>query len=81
MMVNAVTDTHGLIWYLENDPRLGKEALASFNACDRGEIVIFVPTICLVELIYLQEKGRIRPDLKAELAAHKSRSPDPAIRR
>ena len=68
-MPDAVTDTHGLIWYLEDDPRLGPAASAAFDACDRGEIVIFVPTICLVEIIYLQEKGRIQPYLKAQFDA------------
>jgi PIN domain nuclease of toxin-antitoxin system len=65
-MLDAVTDTHGLIWYLENSPRLGSDARAAFDACDRGEIVIYVPTICLVEIIYLQEKGRIPLTLKDE---------------
>jgi len=68
-MPDAVTDTHGLIWYLEDSPRLGSDARAVFDACDRGESVIYVPTICLVEIIYLQEKGRIPADLKAELDA------------
>lgn len=58
-MSNYVTDTHGLIWYLEDSPRLGVEARAAFDACDRGEALIYVPTICLVELVYLCEKGRI----------------------
>jgi PIN domain nuclease of toxin-antitoxin system len=66
-MPDAVTDTHGLIWYLEDSPRLGSDARAAFDACDRGESVIYVPTICLVEIIYLQEKGRIPADLKAQL--------------
>lgn len=35
-MTNAVTDTHGLIWYLENSPRLGIEAGKLFGACDTG---------------------------------------------
>jgi PIN domain nuclease of toxin-antitoxin system len=68
-MPDAVTDTHGLIWYLEDSPRLGSDARAAFDACDRGELVIYVPTICLVEIIYLQEKGRIPADLKAQLDA------------
>jgi PIN domain nuclease of toxin-antitoxin system len=66
-MRDAVTDTHGLIWYLEDSPRLGSEARAVFDACDRGKIVVYVPTICLVEITYLQEKGRIPVDLKAKL--------------
>jgi PIN domain nuclease of toxin-antitoxin system len=73
---DAVTDTHGLIWYLEDSARLGPAALEAFDACDRGEIIIYVPTICLVEILYLQEKGRIAPDLKdrfdAELRAGSS---------
>lgn len=68
-MPGAVTDTHGLIWYLEDSPRLGSGARAAFDACDRGESIIYVPTICLVEIIYLQEKGRIPADLKAQLEA------------
>jgi PIN domain nuclease of toxin-antitoxin system len=68
-MPDAVTDTHGLIWYLEDSPRLGSGARAAFDACDRGESVIYVPTICLVEITYLQEKGRIPADLKAQLDA------------
>jgi PIN domain nuclease of toxin-antitoxin system len=66
-MPDAVTDTHGLIWYLEDSPRLSSGARAAFDACDRGESVIYVPTICLVEIIYLQEKGRIPADLNAQL--------------
>jgi PIN domain nuclease of toxin-antitoxin system len=68
-MPDFVTDTHGLIWYLEDSPRLGPAARKAFDTCDRGEIIVHVPTICLVEIIYLQEKGRIPADLKAQLDA------------
>ena len=63
-MPDTVTDTHALIWYLEDDPRLGPTANALFDDCERGLSVVYVPTICLVEIVYLQEKGRIPPDLK-----------------
>lgn len=62
-MNDAVTDTHGLIWYLEDSPRLSRNARRVFDACDRNEISILVPTICLVEMLYLQEKGRIPANL------------------
>ena len=66
-MPDYVTDTHGLIWHLEDSPRLGIQARACFAACDRGECIIYVPTICLVEIIYLQEKGRIPAEMKEQL--------------
>ena len=66
-MTDYVADTHALIWYLENSPRLGSNARVAFDACDRGEIQIYVPTICLVEIVYLMEKGRISPEMKSML--------------
>ena len=63
-MPDAESDTHALIWYLENDPRLSPAASVLFDACDRGTIVVYIPTICLVEILYLQEKRRIPSDLK-----------------
>ncbi len=38
-MSNAVTDTHALIWYLEDNPKLSNAANDVFEQCDRGEIV------------------------------------------
>jgi PIN domain nuclease of toxin-antitoxin system len=69
-MTDAVTDTHGLIWYLEDSLRLSPAAREVFAACDQGSAVVFVPTICLVEIVYLEEKGRIPSSLRAELEAH-----------
>ena len=43
-MADVVADTHSLIWYLENSSRLGPAASEVFDACDRGEIVVYVPT-------------------------------------
>ncbi len=62
------TDTHSLIWYLEDSPRLSRNARQVFEACDRNELAILVPTICLVEMLYLQEKGRIPVNLMGQLA-------------
>ncbi|MFN7948635.1 MAG: PIN domain-containing protein [Blastocatellia bacterium] len=63
-MPDAVTDTHALIWYLENDPRLGPDASRIYDDCDRGQAIVHVPTMCLIEIVYLQEKGRIPLHLK-----------------
>jgi len=66
-MQDVVTDTHALIWYLEDNPKLSDSANEVFEQCDRGEITIYIPTICLVEIVYLQEKERISIDFKDQL--------------
>ncbi|MFM6404663.1 MAG: type II toxin-antitoxin system VapC family toxin, partial [Microcystis sp.] len=48
---------------------MSSAANQTFEQCDHGEIVIYIPTICLIEIIYLQEKGRIAPELKSQLDA------------
>lgn len=63
-MSDLVTDTHALIWYLEDSPNLGIAANEAFDKCDSGEITIYIPTICLVEIVYLQERRRISVDMK-----------------
>jgi PIN domain nuclease of toxin-antitoxin system len=68
-MADVVTDTHALIWYLQDDVRLGRQARQAFEACERGECVIYVPTICLVEIVYLQEKGVIPANMKMQFDA------------
>jgi PIN domain nuclease of toxin-antitoxin system len=54
---------------LEDDPRLSPNASRVFDDCDAGLGIIYIPTICLVEIVYLQEKGRIPADLKTRLEA------------
>ncbi len=53
-----VTDTHSLVWYFNDSPRLSSEALKTFeNTVENGSII--VPTIVLAEIMYIAEKGRI----------------------
>jgi len=61
-MPNAVTDTHALIWYLQDDARLSPRASQYFDESERDGSRIYVPSICLIEIIYLLEKGRIPPN-------------------
>jgi len=53
-----VSDTHPLVWYLTDNPRLSSEAKRIFN-----EDYIFISCIVLLELVYLIEKKRIAADL------------------
>ncbi len=57
--MRAIADTHALIWYLLNDPRLLALARSVFvDAVANGE-KIGIPSICIVEIVYLTEKGHI----------------------
>jgi len=58
-MIAAIADTHAIIWYLSDDPRLSQNAAAAFDrARSQGED-IGVSTISLVEMDYLIEKKKI----------------------
>ena len=54
-----VVDTHSAVWYLHQDERLSRRAeLEIDNALAAGH-PIHLPSISLVELVYLVDKGRI----------------------
>ena len=54
-MARFVVDTHALIWYLENNPRLGTNAAA---AMDDSTNVLFLSVISLAEALWMVEHGR-----------------------
>lgn len=59
-MADIVIDTHIAIWYFADAAQLSKPAETAIDQAETGGI-IFVSAITIVELIYLTEKGRIRP--------------------
>lgn len=61
-MNRYVTDTHALIWHLYDSPKLPPTVRAIFARADAGEDEIIIPSITLVEIIYLTEKRRISTD-------------------
>ena len=67
VMRAVAADTHAVLWYLEDDPRLTATAGTALDGADR----ILLPSVCLVEITYLVEKGRldaaVLPRLFAEL--------------
>jgi len=56
--MDYVTDTHSLVWYFTDDPRLSREALKAFEETTE-EGTIIVPSIVLAEIIFIAKKGRI----------------------
>ncbi len=58
-MICAVADTHTVIWYLFDDPRLSPAARATIEgAVIAGDRIAF-SSITLAEIVYLAERGRI----------------------
>jgi predicted nucleic acid-binding protein len=58
-MPAVVVDTHTIVWYLSADPRLSANAADALDSATAAGERIHVPSICLVELTYLVEKGRL----------------------
>ncbi len=54
-----VTDTHALLWHLLQSNRLSPNAASIFKNTDEGNGQIYIPTIVLVEIVYLSEKVKI----------------------
>ncbi len=62
MTIRAVADTHALLWYLYNDPRLSATAITFMDTIDKNGDQIAITSITLAEIVYLIEKGKIPPD-------------------
>lgn len=56
--MNYVADTHSLVWYFTEDPRLSKKALDAFEQTKQKDLII-IPTVVLAELMFISQKGRI----------------------
>ncbi|AFZ57243.1 PIN domain-containing protein [Anabaena cylindrica FACHB-243] len=54
-MKAIVLDTHAIIWYFLKSPKLSNAALTAIDQADS----IYIPSISIIEIIYLQEKGKI----------------------
>ena len=53
-----VTDTHAFLWFVWRDKKLGHKALEIFRACDKGKEIVVIPSVALLECMYVCEKRR-----------------------
>jgi PIN domain nuclease of toxin-antitoxin system len=58
-----VADTHAFLWFLAEDKRLSNAARYIFDAAEKGETTIALPTIILAESIRILEKKRLNLQL------------------
>lgn len=78
-MPAVAVDTHAIVWYLANDIRLSSRATDALDSATAAGDAIHVPSICLVELTYLVEKGRL-PSVARERLIRALDDPDAVCR-
>jgi PIN domain nuclease of toxin-antitoxin system len=57
-----VIDTHALIWYLLNDPKLGSAAKSVFQSAEQHQTLLVVSAIVLAEFYFANAKNKWFPD-------------------
>jgi len=62
--MNFVADTHALLWWFTDSPKISPKASEIFEKCERGEAVIFIPSIVIAESLSIFEKKRITFNFK-----------------
>ena len=62
--MNYVADTHALLWWFIDSPRLSSKAAEILQGCETGENIIFIPSIVIAEAFSIFEKKRISFDFK-----------------
>lgn len=62
-----VADTHSLLWYLYDVPRLGSRAEAAFRAVSAGRATLLIPAIVLAEIVHTVERRRHDIDVNQAL--------------
>lgn len=58
-MKRYVTDTQCLLWHMARDRHLPKAVRLIFEAAERGQAQVLVPSICLVEALFLLQRQRV----------------------
>ncbi len=66
-MIVSVADTHTVVWYLFNDPRLSRTARQFIEQAAQDGNQIGVSSISLAEMVYLCEKGKIQQSAVQDL--------------
>ena len=58
-MSSLVVDTHAIIWFLDNSPRLSQVAREAIRASIAAGYPVFISAITVAEMTYLVEKTRL----------------------
>ena len=64
-----VADTQAMLWYLSGDRRLSSQARACFRRSRDGYEQILVPSIVLVEAVFILQRQRVASEVIGQLLA------------
>ena len=67
MMSDLAIDTHAAIWYFAKSPEMSATARNAVNDAVKKGFLIILPTISIVEIVYLIEKKRLVPQTLTSL--------------
>ena len=62
--MNFVADTHALLWWFTDSPRISPKASVIFEKCEKGEGVIFISSIVIAEALSIFGKKRVSFDFR-----------------
>ena len=62
--MNFVADTHALLWWFTDSPKISLKASELLEKCEAGENIIFIPSIVIAESLSIFDKKRITFNFK-----------------
>jgi PIN domain nuclease of toxin-antitoxin system len=68
-MSSLVADTHSVIWYLNQSPRLSSPARDAIRNAIEAGYPVYVSAVSVAEVTYLAEKGRLTAKQLQDLIA------------
>ncbi|HDH11383.1 MAG TPA: PIN domain-containing protein [Nitrospirae bacterium] len=60
--MNFLTDTHALLWWFTDSPKISPNVSEIFEKCENGKNIIFIPSIVIAEALSIFDKKRISFD-------------------
>ncbi|MBI5498826.1 MAG: type II toxin-antitoxin system VapC family toxin [Deltaproteobacteria bacterium] len=69
-MAGLVLETHSMVWFVLGSPLLSSTARERMRSAVGEGSPLHLPTICLVELVYLTEKGRLPAVVRHRVLHH-----------
>lgn len=67
-----VTDTHTIVWASTNKfSQLSPKVLSVFEKADRGEVLVYIPSVVMWEVAILQNLGKINLNQRFDYWANK----------